>query len=659
MSDHSFTRGDPAFSIDSLDTSDPTPLQFRDRATPLWASLLSSIFSLAGGVCLYSVAILSIFFFEQVAVQGQEILALLLTGGALVPILGILIFEVGHARALAGFRYIRNRHNAGGKALLGAMTAAVFALLDPVLAAPLLVGAVLAACICFWGEKVLRPEPMWEFLPQEAPSFLTGRDRKALELANAKPQSTPLLDGLQTSLGLFGLASGVAVASWLTARDVLAPSAIFAVGIMTYWSVSAFAAFARRLAQPDPELEGLASSVTLLPPSDPDAIDTDQGLRVERLSVRRADNTPLLHEISFDAAPGMLIGICGDSFSGKSLLMQALIAPHELDGLDVEGRVCLYDTNPWVRSGRRQQISAVYVPTLPLGVPGGGANNISCFGDDTQRNRAYRLLKSLVFTADVADRIMHAKDVKELSSSELKALSFARAFALRPRLYLFDRPEDGCSEKLLSALSNLAQAETKIGSISIFITENRQLLEKCDKLLMLQNGRVIEYADAKEIRARQSTGWTRFVTERDLESEEALDAWLSAHFRRDGDEGNRRAVCMIANEMLSIACMASPNGQLGDSRISFQFKHFAGHCLLKLKDEQLALSSGALTKAQTAARTSVDGERLSPLAKVIRDSLDVDVEKSAAMTILTVKIKTYDPRIQPQRHGHAHEKTTH
>jgi len=649
MSDISSSGEPSAVSLDALNASDPAPVRFRDRATPLWASLLSTLFSLGGGLCLFSVALYTVFLFDLVAVQGQEIVATLLTVCALVPILGIIIFEVGHARALAGFRYARDRNYITGKALLGVFAAFIFSLLNPLLVAPFAVGAFGSWLLCYVGGKSLRPEPMWEFIPKEAPSFLGGRDRRALELANARPRDASLLSGFQTALGLFALVGGCAAASWLVAREVLAPSATGAIALMTYWSVDAFAGFARQMAVSDPEREGRAASITILPPDDTEGAEPDVGLQVNHLTVRRRDGQKLLADLSFTADPGALIGLSGDGFSGKTLLMKAILAPHDLSDLDVEGRVTLNGTNLWIRSGKDQDFAAVLVPPQPDYVPGGGANNLSCFGGSARLERARKILKSLVFTSDVVERITDAGDVAHLSATERKAMAFARAFALRPRLYLFDRPEDGASEKLLGALANRAIADTKLGGIGLFATENRQLLDACDKLLMLQNGRLIEYAASSEVRARQSAGWSKFVTERDLDSEEALDAWLGAQFRRDGDEGNRRAVCMIANELLSVACAVTSEGDNVTDRIAFEFKHFAGHCQLRLLDPHLALSSGAMAKARAAAKTSVEGERLSPLAKVIRDALDVDVTDTDASRHVTVSIKTYDPRKQTQR----------
>ena len=121
--------------------------------------------------------------------------------------------------------------------------------------------------------------------------------------------------------------------------------------------------------------------------------------------------------------------------------------------------------------------------------------------------------------------------------------------------------------------------------------EDRAMLEACDYLISLQSGRLVEMAAADEMRARASSGWQRFVATRELESEDALDSWINAQFRRDGDGANRRAVCMVANEMLTLACRS--DDPAATDTVCFEIKLFAGRCQLRMQQPQ-PLSSGAL-----------------------------------------------------------------
>ncbi len=648
MSDFQVTRAYPELSVDSLSSADPLPHIFRDRSIPMWATALSIFFSMGAGICLFAIAVFAIFFFDLVASDGNELLAGLLTLGALVPIIGLLIFDVGHAKALVGYRYLRDRNTVFGKAILGGMAGLTFFLLNPLLGAPFIGGAFLSWLLCNKATRIAPPEPLWEFLPAEAVSFLSGRDRRALELANGISQQNVLLDGFQRSIGYFSLISAMAVSCWLVTSDILNPAAITTITLITYWSVDAFAEFFKRISLADPEKSGQAVQVTELHSTDLDDAQTDisEGLHIHDLSVHTKEQIPLLSGISFHAAPGSIIGVQGDSLSGKTTLFQAITAPRDLRGLTVQGSVQSDGVNLWDTSAKERVINAVHIPPQPLLVPGSGTENLTCFSDAYDQARAKRILKSLVLTSDVTDKICNAPEVQTLSSTEQKSLAFARAFALRPRVMLFDRPEDGADEKLLNALGERVRAEARLGTITLFVTENRGLLNICDTLLMMQKGTLIEYASAALIRERKTTGWQRFVAERELESEEPLDAWISSQFRRDGDEKNRRAVCLIANDLLLIACKEISADAAFPKTVTFEFKNFEGYCLLRMTNINDSISECSLEKAKDVSEESSLEKQLPPLARLVKKSIEMNILNANDVSWLQVSVKTVDPRLK-------------
>lgn len=654
MHDAKPTAGWTEQTLEELSAGDPRPLRMQDRSAPSWAVVLSVLFSAGSAACFVSLMIFIAFYQDLVAAQGQEIMAYLLTLGAVVPVLGILVFEIGHNRALAGYRHVRERHETIGHALIAVLVSGGLGFLDPLLLAPFLAGALLSWIVAHPVGRLLAVERFWEFLPAEAVSFLSGRDRRAVDLANAKGDRDPVLDSLLRAVQLLTLMATVALCSWLVARGVLSMPAIASIAFLNFWATQTFAKFLKRASVADPEMEGRAKSVTLLPnpdPEDPKSALSD-GLMVRNLTITTAAGHPLVSDLSFDLAAGSIIGLCGDEFAGKSVLMQALSAPHDLEGLEVKGFVSLAGDLTWIRSAQDRDIASVMVPPVPLTVPGGGLENLSCFSFETEAHRARRMLKTLVHNTDTVDHICEARDVRTLSGSDRKALALARALYLRPRLFLFDRPEDGASVGLLNALAKRMREESRLGGIFLVATENRQLLDACDKLLMLQKGRLIELAPASEINARRSAGWMRFVSERDLESEEALDSWICAQFRRDGDEANRRSVCMIANEVLALSCQTR-NGRELDRSVNFEFKHQKGYCILQTVERDALVSSAALERARQEVEHQRDGESLSPLGRVMKHAKSVEVLEMAGKHLLQIMIETYDPReTLPQKPGH-------
>lgn len=657
MQDANSMTGWTERALEDLSKSDPRPLPLQDRSVPLWAVVLSMLFSGGASACFVTLLVLIAFYQDLVTSQGQEIMAYLLTLGAIVPVLGILVFEIGHNKALAGYRHVRERNAAFGHALVATLVTGGLGFLDPLLLISFVGGAALSWLVVFPIGRRLPAERLWEFVPTEAVSFLSGRDRRAVELANSPADSDAPVNSMLRAVQAMALMVTVAICSWLAAREVLNGAAVASIAFLNFWSTHTFSRFFLRLSKNDPENVGRAANVVALP--DPEASDGEfsDGLTVRNLNVTTASGQPLLSDVSFDVAPGTIIGLCGDEFAGKSLLMQALSAPHDLKGLSVSGFVSIAGDTPWIRSDQDRNISSIFVPPEPLTVPGCGIDNLSCFSDDQDSARARRNLKSLVHNSDTVEHICHSSDIRTLSGTDKKALAFARALFLRPRLFLLDRPEDGASNALLRALSDRLKEESRLGGIFVVATENRQILDACDKLLMLQNGRVIELAPASEINARRFAGWIRFVCERDPDSEDALDSWIRSQFRRDGDEANRRNVCMIANEMLALSCQHRKDVEFGTS-VSFEFQHQKGYCTLRTLENSAIVSSATLEKARKELEQHQDGTAMSPLAKVMKYAKSVEITEADGKHLLQVTVVTYDPRqAQSQKAGH-HEKQT-
>lgn len=221
---------------------------------------------------------------------------------------------------------------------------------------------------------------------------------------------------------------------------------------------------------------------------------------------------------------------------------------------------------------------------------------------------------------------------------------------MRPRLLLLDCPEDGANEALVGTLLHRLKQECRLGLCVVVATNNRAMLEACNRLFVLQSGRIVDSGPSVEVRARTLAGWHRFVTDRDTNCEPSLNSWISSQFRRNGDAENRRNVCTVANELLAYSCRCISGMELKQS-LTFEFKHFDGYCQLRMTDQAAPISSAALDAAHSEAAHSDDKNRLSPLAATIRGSLEMDASTKDGNRVLSVKIKTYDPRQSDPKKG--------
>ncbi len=616
-------------------------LKMMDRGMPDWTRFVSYFFAVGAALCVLSIPVLTIYFQTLVIEERNTAYSPALTLIGCVPIIGYFVFEYAHAKSLAGFRKAREINV---KLAFAGVGSVIFILLSYVhlaigLAIPLT--CVAGASFLYWYERFPKREPLWDFNKGEAISILSGRDSVGLSFANETATSNALNQVVVISGAILCFVLTLGISSWLTSFDILNQNAVVAVAISalisSFWILNFASDFLQRRENPSLEARQVLQDPAAHAQTDPLEL---QGLCVDGLTVKSTDGRTLLSDVSFTIAPGSIVGVIGDSNSGKTLLQKAIVDPFGLTGLTVSGRVSYNGLNLWQRSLKQQNIPAVFVEANPKMLASSGLNNLTCFDPGNLEMRGKRILEQLVFSADAVDEICETKDASFLPTSASKALSLARAFLLSPALYLIDRPEDGASEKLLGAVVSRLQNESSAGRSFVIVSENRSILELCNNFLVLQQGRIVDYGPADEIRRRMSSGWARFVSVRQLDAEENLESWVRSHFKRDGDEANRRKVCSIFAELLAFTCQTTDAVQA--DTVSFEFKHFEGYCLVKLRDRETMVSSGILERARQEATNN--SQRKSPLAKVFMDCSEFDQTIEHDQRVISVKIETYDPR---------------
>lgn len=623
-----------------------------DRSSPRWATVLGAIFTLGGMLCFLALAILGVFFVTIVAEDGETGMVPVLTGLGATFALGMLVLEYAHARALAGFRQTRTDNDLRTRAGVAVMVFLVFTMVHPLLGAGIPLGVGIGALIQWILSRRADHEPLWDFLPNEAVSVLSGRDATGLGMVVSRPRTHALAEVAQrAAIGLsaiFALAAG----SWLAAENTLAMAGLVPLVLATVWTVDGALRFT--------EARFASQGAAAVPPAEvrlgaDGLLGDDLGLTVRGLTVRDARGRALLSDINFEVGPGSTVAVMGESGAGKSLLLRALVDPFSLDGMDVSGTVLQSGTDLWLRRTQDQSVPAVLLPEHPVILPASGADNLSCFHDGELLTRGKRMLEQFVFAGDMVDSICAAPDARILPSMQRRTLALARAFLLGPQLYLMDRPEDGLPEKQVSALLRRIDHETRLGRSVFLVTEDRALLESCDRIIILQEGRIVDYGQADQVRRRVAAGWARFIGARALETEDNLENWMRSHFRRDGDESNRRKVCMVASEMLAFSCQSAEAVDPGN--VSFMFKHFEGHCIIRMQDGDSPISTAQLRRAEAQARRE-GGRKMHPLATIVQTAMEVDVGTEMDNRVLEVKIETYDPRKSEPKTGARDDEAT-
>jgi len=207
---------------------------------------------------------------------------------------------------------------------------------------------------------------------------------------------------------------------------------------------------------------------------------------------------PVLHDLSFDAQRGEVIGIVGPSGAGKSTLVQLLLRLRQ----PTSGRVLAdgRDLRQLTLAGWYQRVS--FVPQEPRLFSGSVGDNIRFFRDVTADDivRAAKL-------ANIHDEIRswprgYATPVGErggeLSLGQRQRLCIARSLVGDPDVLVLDEPTsslDPRSEALVrEALATLAP------NVTLFIIAHRlSTLDTCDRIMVLQSGRLQGFDEPRHL----------------------------------------------------------------------------------------------------------------------------------------------------------------
>lgn len=629
--------------------SDQAEISFQsiDRTIPSWSLAIALAYGLVNFAIFLAVAIMPVFIFDLVAIEGQLHLAALLVAMLVVPLFGTLLIDFAFRWSLSGLKEERTQIASRASGILGIVGLLLLTFVQPYFFLPTGIAVVASIAVLFIVLRFDPDEKAWHFNKNEAVSILSGRDDFGFSLALRKSGEHSLAVHIQRVGTAFAGLTGFALASWLASREILTLEAVAALAfvsmLLTDMLLRATRSyfFAGQNRQPgdtvvrplnEHETDGLNNKLANL-----------EHFSVENLSVTDREGNKLLDGISFDVLPGSLLQISGSSGDGKSLLLRALSDPFGLSNCEVRGRVTIAGSDLWRRESRQTSFPAVRVDACPKMLTASARQNLTCFQPELGLDRAKHFLRQIVYSQDIIERLT-ADDVAatQLPMMQQKVLGLSRAFLISPQILLLDCPEAFLPEQQVNQVLKLLKSQTRLGRIALLVTENRSLMEACDKVLVLQAGRAVDFGDGTEIRARHGSGWRRFTGSRQLETEAALHSWLCAQFIRNGDDGNRRKVCKIGSNLLAHFCLSVPADDHGT--IVFECKQKAGFLELRVSDDREPISTIQIEQARSQLRDENLTTQLSPLAQILRDANEIGFEGLFGNRHISLEIETYDPR---------------
>ena len=216
--------------------------------------------------------------------------------------------------------------------------------------------------------------------------------------------------------------------------------------------------------------------------------------------------------ISFDIAPGEILGVVGESGAGKSLTGASIIGLLEPPGRIASGEVLLEGqridnlTNDQLRHIRGRQIGAIFQDPLtslnPLYSVGKQlTETIQAHlpvSNAQARKRAIDLLKDTGIPA-AEQRIDHYPH--QFSGGMRQRVVIALALAAEPKLIVADEPttalDVSIQAQIISLLKNICKSR---GAAVMLITHDMGVIaETCDRVAVMYAGRIVEIGPVHEV----------------------------------------------------------------------------------------------------------------------------------------------------------------
>ena len=241
-----------------------------------------------------------------------------------------------------------------------------------------------------------------------------------------------------------------------------------------------------------------------------------RSFRVRR-GLWRADDVPVLSDVSFSLARGEIVALVGESGSGKSTIARILArllgassGAIRLDGIDVLAG----ERRPSLAYRRRVQMifQDPYASLNPAHTVGHHLERpLRCHGRVDEASlpaRVHSLLADVGLTPP--DQIA-ARRPHQLSGGQRQRVAIARALAVEPDVLIADEPTSMLDVSLrVDVLNLLARLREQRRLAVLFITHDLASARYlADRILVLQGGRVVEEGTAESLIENPAHPYTR------------------------------------------------------------------------------------------------------------------------------------------------------
>ncbi|HST95052.1 MAG TPA: ABC transporter ATP-binding protein [Microvirga sp.] len=266
----------------------------------------------------------------------------------------------------------------------------------------------------------------------------------------------------------------------------------------------------------------LAAVPSLTPPAAKVLRGEPISLKVEHLSktyggrglFRKGREVQAADAVTFDIRRGETLGLVGESGSGKSTVGRCVLRLIEPDGGRIEiGDLAFSALSQRDLRPQRRRIQMVFQDPYASLNPRRTVERIIAEGPITQGEssakaltRARELLGLVGLPAQAAERYPH-----EFSGGQRQRIGIARALAVRPDVLVADEAVSALDVSVQAEILRLIRdIQDEFGLAILFITHDlRVAAQICDRVAVMQKGRIVEMAETAQLFADPRHAYTR------------------------------------------------------------------------------------------------------------------------------------------------------
>jgi peptide/nickel transport system ATP-binding protein len=229
---------------------------------------------------------------------------------------------------------------------------------------------------------------------------------------------------------------------------------------------------------------------------------------------RKSREVQAASAVSFDIRRGETLGLVGESGSGKSTVGRCVLRLIEPDGGRIEigslpfSALSQHDLRP-----HRRRIQMVFQDPFASLNPRRKVGDIIAEGPITHGTdpatafeEARVLLGKVGLSAQAAERYPH-----EFSGGQRQRICIARALAMRPDVLVADEAVSALDVSVQAEILKLIRdLQEELGLSILFITHDlRVAAQICDRVAVMQKGRIVELAETAQLFADPRNAYTR------------------------------------------------------------------------------------------------------------------------------------------------------